>query len=77
MEVAPYLYAGALITTAAAFDGTPDGPFSLNRIFDLVQEAERLHGMVHDGEWYHVGSKAALSRAEDEILLGHTAVVSR
>jgi len=77
LEVAPYLFAGAHITTAAAFEGTPKGPFSLNEIFDQVEAAERLYGMAHDGEWYHVGSPDQLRRAEDEILRGHTAVASR
>jgi len=77
LEVAPYIFAGAHIATAALFDDTPDGPFSLNAIFDKAEEAERLFGMAHDGEWYHVGSPSALARAEDEILRGHTAVVTR
>ena len=77
LEVAPYLYAGAHIATATAFDDAPDGPFSLNAIFDKAEEAERLYGMAHDGEWYHVGSPSALAMAEDEILRGHTAVATR
>lgn len=77
LEVAPYLYAGATVTTAAALDGTPDGPFSLNLVFDRLEAAERLYGLPHDGEWYHVGTPEALRRAEGEILRGHTAVVSR
>ncbi len=77
LEVAPYLFAGAQITTAAAFAGTPDGAFSLNAVFDRMEATERLYGMAHDGEWYHVGSPAELGRAEDEILRGHTAVATR
>ncbi len=77
LEVAPYIFAGARITTAAVFEDTPDGPFSFNRIFDRLEESERLYGMPHDGEWYHVGSPGELALAQTEILSGHTAVVSR
>ena len=77
LEVAPYLFAGARITTAAVFEDTPNGPFSFNRIFDRLEETERLYGMPHDGAWYHVGSPEELKLAETEILTGHTAVVSR
>ena len=63
-EVAPFAYAGAAILHPRLFDGCPAGPFSLNRLFDRVIEAERLHGVRMDGLWLHVGTPDAIGWAE-------------
>jgi N-acetyl-alpha-D-muramate 1-phosphate uridylyltransferase len=34
--------------------------FSLVRLFDRAEEAGRLHAIVHDGEWHHIGTPAGL-----------------
>ena len=52
---------------ARFFDGAPEGSFSLNRLYDKAQEAERLWGVRHDGEWYHVGTPAELRAVEDAL----------
>ena len=36
--------------------------FSLVRLFDRAERAGRLHAIVHDGEWYHVGTPAGPGR---------------
>ncbi len=64
-EVSPYLFAGVQILTPALFDNTPDGKFSLNIIYDKAIEAARLYGLVHDGEWFHIGTPDGLDQAED------------
>lgn len=61
---APHVYAGAAILKPAVFDGTPDGAFSLNRLFDRAIEAGRLRGLALDGEWLHVGTPDSIGRAE-------------
>ncbi|MDA0997018.1 MAG: nucleotidyltransferase family protein [Proteobacteria bacterium] len=63
-EVTPWLFAGVEIIDPKAFADTPDGPFSLNVIFDRTLRAGRLYGMVHDGEWFHIGSPEGLAEAE-------------
>ncbi len=63
-EIPPYLYAGVQILHPRLFAETPDGPFSLNRLYTRAAEAGRLGGIVHDGEWYHVGTPQALAEAE-------------
>ena len=68
-RLAPFVYAGAQILTPAAFAGSPDGKFSLRLLYDRAEEAGRLFGMRHDGEWYHVGTPEAVS-ATEELLLG-------
>lgn len=66
--VAPFAYAGAALFDRRMFDDTPDGPFSLNLLFDRAQEAGRLYGMRMDGLWLHVGTPDAIRRAEAAIL---------
>lgn len=76
-EVAPYLFAGLSVLTPGLFKDAPEGPFSLVRLFDKAAEAGRLHGLVHDGEWYHVGTPEALKQTQTVIELGHTATNTR
>ena len=39
-------------------------PFSLNRLYDRALALNRLFGVVHDGDWYHVGTPEDLAIAE-------------
>jgi MurNAc alpha-1-phosphate uridylyltransferase len=64
-EIAPYLFAGLQVLAPRLFDRCPDGPFSLNLLYDRAADAGRLHGLVHDGLWMHVGTPDALGGAED------------
>jgi len=63
-EVAPHLFAGVQIAHRRLFDGEKPGKFSLNRLWDRALAAGRLAAIVHDGEWYHVGTPDALAQAE-------------
>jgi MurNAc alpha-1-phosphate uridylyltransferase len=42
----------------------PGGPFSLNILYDRAQAEGRLHGLIHDGAWLHIGTPQALAEAE-------------
>ena len=64
-EVAPFVFAGIQILRPKLFDGTPEGAFSLNLVYDKALAAERLWALRHDGEWYHVGTPDALRGIED------------
>ena len=59
-EIAPYLFAGIQLLHRRLFDGVTDRVFSLVRLFDRAEQAGRLRAIVHDGEWYHVGTPAGL-----------------
>jgi MurNAc alpha-1-phosphate uridylyltransferase len=66
-EIAPFIFAGIQILHARLFENAPDGPFSLNLLYDRAQEAGRLWGLRHDGRWYHVGTPEALAEAEEAL----------
>lgn len=63
-RVTPFVYAGAAVMKPDLFAKTPDGPFSLNLLFDRAIEAGRLYGLRLDGLWMHVGTPEAVSDAE-------------
>ncbi|GGK33033.1 nucleotidyltransferase family protein [Salinarimonas ramus] len=62
--VAPFAYAGVAILSPALFADTPEGPFSLNLLFDRAEREGRLHGLRLDGTWLHVGDPQAHREAE-------------
>lgn len=60
-EVAPYIYAGIQILHRRLFDGIDDTVFSLKRLYDRAEDAGRLGAIVHDGDWFHVGTPEGLA----------------
>jgi len=73
---APFVFTGVQILHPRLFAGAPDGPFSLNRLYDRAQEAGRLWGVRHDGLWFHVGTPQGLAETED-LLAAPPRVVAR
>ena len=63
-EIAPWLFAGVQILDPKTFKDAPKGSFSLNWIYDRALEAGRLFGIIHDGEWFHIGTPHGLNEAE-------------
>lgn len=64
---APYIYAGCGILKPSLFEHTPDGPFSLSRLFRHAASQNRLCGLVLDGAWMHVGTVAAITETEQRL----------
>ncbi len=62
--VSPFVYAGTAVLKPELFDNTPDGPFSLNLLFDRAIEAKRAYGVLMEGLWLHVGTPEGLRAAE-------------
>lgn len=62
--VTPFAYAGAAILHPRIFDGAPEGPFSMNTLFDRAIENGRLFGVQMEGLWLHIGTPDAISAAE-------------
>jgi len=59
-EVAPYIFTGIQLLHRRLFDGVGEPAFSLNLVHGRAERAGRLQAIVHDGEWYHVGTPAGL-----------------
>ena len=66
-EIAPYLFAGIQLLQKQLFSGVHDRIFSLVRLFDRAQQAGRLHAIVHDGEWYHIGTLDGLAATRERL----------
>jgi MurNAc alpha-1-phosphate uridylyltransferase len=63
-EVAPHLFAGVQILSKRLFADAKPGRFSLNALYDRALAEGRIAGIVHDGEWYHIGTPEGLALAE-------------
>ncbi|MCE2509374.1 MAG: nucleotidyltransferase family protein [Alphaproteobacteria bacterium] len=61
---APYVFTGVQLLHPRLFAESPQGPFSLNLLYDRAIAAGRLFGLAHEGTWYHVGTVDGLKRAE-------------
>jgi MurNAc alpha-1-phosphate uridylyltransferase len=62
--VVPFVYAGAAVLHPRLFANSPDGAFSLNRLFDRALAEKRLFGLRLEGLWMHVGTPEAIAEAE-------------
>jgi MurNAc alpha-1-phosphate uridylyltransferase len=65
--VAPFVFAGAAILSAALFKDAPQGEFPLTLLFDRAAEQGRLFGLRLEGLWMHVGTPDAIALAENAI----------
>jgi N-acetyl-alpha-D-muramate 1-phosphate uridylyltransferase len=63
-DIAPYIYAGLQLVSPALLQGMPDGPFSMNRAWDIAIASDRLRAVVHDGLWFHLSTSGDLAEAE-------------
>lgn len=66
-EVAPFIFTGVQLLSPRLFADAPAGAFSLNRLYDRAMAAGRLHGLVHTGHWFHIGTPDGLRLAEDRL----------
>jgi len=59
-----YVFTGVQILHPRLFNDTPGGAYSLNVLYDRALAAGRLCGLVHTGEWFHVGTPQARDDTE-------------
>jgi MurNAc alpha-1-phosphate uridylyltransferase len=69
-EVAPFVFTGIQILHPRLFTGDLPPRFSLNLLYDRAEAAGRLFGIVHDGDWFHIGTPRSLARVEAELSHG-------
>jgi MurNAc alpha-1-phosphate uridylyltransferase len=63
-QMTPFVFTGVSIANPRMFAGAPEGPFSINRLWDAAIDSGRLFGIRLDGLWMHVGTPEALVEAE-------------
>lgn len=68
--VAPFMFAGVTVCDRRLYEAAPDGPFSQLQLWNDAEARDRLCGVRHDGEFFHVGTPAALADAEDYFARG-------
>ena len=66
-EEAPFVFTGVQLIHPRAFAGFVAEPFSLNRVFDQLLEDNRLHALIHDGDWFHVGTPESIPVTEEAL----------
>lgn len=69
---APYVFTGVQLIHPRLFAGQQPGKFSMNLLYNKGQQEDgtlpRIHGLVHDGDWLHVGDPQGLAQAQDWLL---------
>jgi MurNAc alpha-1-phosphate uridylyltransferase len=63
-HMAPFMMAGVYVLNPDLFEGSPDGAFSTNLLWNKALERERLYGLRLDGIWLHASSPQDLVTIE-------------
>lgn len=61
-DKAPYVFTGVQLIHPRLFNDAPEGVFSINTLYN--RDLSRIHAVVHDGDWLHVGDLYGLAKAE-------------
>jgi MurNAc alpha-1-phosphate uridylyltransferase len=65
---ADYVFTGTQLLHPRLFKDAPEGAFSMNVLYDRSRNEagvlSRIKGVVHTGDWLHVGEPAAIAQAE-------------
>jgi MurNAc alpha-1-phosphate uridylyltransferase len=61
---APYAYMGVHIANPAIVDGEAETAFSLTPVWKRLAQSGRVHAVIFDGDWMHVGDPGARDAAE-------------
>jgi MurNAc alpha-1-phosphate uridylyltransferase len=68
--VASFVFTGVTICDRRLYADAADGAFSQLLLWTRAEERERLYGLRHDGEFFHIGTPAALAEADDYFARG-------
>ena len=63
-RVAPFVFTGVQLFSRRFLRDAPAGPFSTNLLWDRAIAEGRLYGISHQGQWFDVGTPAAIPVVE-------------
>jgi MurNAc alpha-1-phosphate uridylyltransferase len=63
----PFVFTGVSINHPRLFHDVPEGAFSILKLWDEAESAQRLAAIQLDGEWMHVGTPEALAEAGERL----------
>ncbi len=66
---APFVYIGIQMLSHAFLDNPPKGAFSTNILWDRALAKGRMFALIHDGDWYDIGSPQAIAPTEEALLV--------
>lgn len=66
-EHAAFVHTGCCLIHPRSFASAPEGPFSLNLLWDEALANKRLFGVALNGLWMHIGTPEALQAAEEKL----------
>jgi len=69
-DSAPYIYIGAQIAAHRLLRDAPEGPFGTMVLWQRAIDEGRLFGVVHQGEWFDLGTPEAIAPAEARLAGG-------
>jgi MurNAc alpha-1-phosphate uridylyltransferase len=76
-----YIFSGLQLLHPRLFEGYQAASFSLREIYQRAQQSDaslqRMYGLVHDGDWVHVGSPDELASAQRYLAEGAAALPDR
>ena len=63
-SLSKYIYTGVCLANTRKFTDISKNIFSINKLWDIGISKKRVYGIVHKGNWFHVGTPEELSYAE-------------
>jgi N-acetyl-alpha-D-muramate 1-phosphate uridylyltransferase len=64
---APFVYTGIQLLSRTFLNDAPAGPFSTNILWDRAIAKGRLFALEHQGDWFDIGSPAAIAPTEEAL----------
>lgn len=69
-RIAPFIYSGIQLASHRLLREAPDGPFSTNILWNRAIAEGRLYGLSFTGQWFEVGTPAAIAPTEEALRRG-------
>ena len=69
-RIAPFVYTGIQLVSHRLLRDAPEGKFSTNILWDRAIEEGRLFALPFNGEWFEVGTPAAIRTTEEALSRG-------